>query len=280
MLCRKLRPKAKWGFYGLPLNAMNDCQNVTGKPGAPKSCGYLAAGSDADELRRAAEVTQLPVWRASTALFPSIYLATPFRNRSVTVAEAYIDSTVSESVKVAALAASADGLENPIPVFPYAWDHYHAGVHVLPKESLVANMQVSKQAGARGVVWWGSGRVAGNATYWAWFKSVEGLSRVLPKPSRRLLMARLLRSRYRPLRRRRAGGIGVRAESARSAVANESRRVQYARPFSAPVVCSGLAAGVRGGGRGQGRALPPAAAKANYCVLYSYFCTTYAMAEV
>lgn len=174
MLCRKLRPKAKWGFYGLPLNAMNDCQAVTGKPGAPKSCGYSAAGSEARELRRAAEVTQLPIWRASTALFPSIYLATPFRNLPVSVAEAYVDSTVSESVKVAALAASADGLENPVPVFPYAWDHYHAGVHVLPKESLVANMQVSKRAGARGVVWWGSGRVAGNATYWAWFKRVEG----------------------------------------------------------------------------------------------------------
>ena len=174
VLCRKLRPNAKWGFYGLPLNAMNGCQNVTNKKGAPKSCGYLGKDSEADELRRAAELTQLPIWRASTAMFPSIYLATPFRNHPVSVAEAYIDSTVSESVKVAALAASIDGLESPIPVFPYAWDHFHAGKHLLPKESLVASMQVSKQAGASGVVWWGNDRVAGNATYWTWFKSTEG----------------------------------------------------------------------------------------------------------
>lgn len=173
-LCRKLRPKAKWGFYGLPLKATNGCPDVTGKPGAPTSCGYLGNDADAVMYRHAVEVTQLPIWRASSALYPSIYLPTQFLTLPNSVTEAFIDSTVVESVKVAAMAAVTDKLNDPIPVFPYAWDHYHEGIHLLTDDSLKANMQVSKNAGAQGVVWWGSSHDADNETYWSWFKTTEG----------------------------------------------------------------------------------------------------------
>ena len=134
----------------MPLDVKNNCANVNGSHGASKSCGYLGTDATAAMYRQQAEVLQLPIWQASTALYPSIYLPVQYIGQPVSVAAAYIESTVVESVKVAAMAAAGTSHEaatTPIPVFPYAWDHYHSGIHTLPKSSLVANLNVSMMGG-------------------------------------------------------------------------------------------------------------------------------------
>jgi len=168
LLCRKIRPRAKWGFYGLPENWSSKCTagNVT-----TAGCGY--DGKNSSEIRAQAENTQLDIWKASSALFPSIYLPDNFRgNPHATVA--YIKSTVGEAMRCAAKAAAHGGETVPIPVFPYAWDHYHAGLDRLPEDEIVSCIQTSHDEGAAGVVWWGGSKQEENASYWKWFSSVEG----------------------------------------------------------------------------------------------------------
>jgi hypothetical protein len=53
--CRAMRPRARWGFYGLPLGRVDP--------------GDASATSMAEQ-----RVRQLPIYRASTAIFPSVYL--------------------------------------------------------------------------------------------------------------------------------------------------------------------------------------------------------------
>ena len=159
------------------MDVKNNCANVNGSHGASKSCGYLGTDATAAMYRQQAEVLQLPIWQASTALYPSIYLPVQYIGQPVSVAAAYIESTVVESVKVAAMAAAGTShvaATTPIPVFPYAWDHYHSGIHTLPKSSLVANLNVSMKSGATGLVWWGGSKQAENKSYWKWFENVEG----------------------------------------------------------------------------------------------------------
>jgi hypothetical protein len=164
------------------MNVNHGCELVNGTHGAPKSCGYLGTDATAVMYRSQVEKLQLPIWKASTALYPSIYLPTQYIGLPVSVAAAYMKSTVAESVKVAAMAAAAETetethvLALPIPVFAYAWDHYHSGIHTLPKSSLVATMNISFESGASGVVWWGGTKQANNKSYWEWFENVEGPS--------------------------------------------------------------------------------------------------------
>ena len=170
--CRALRPRARWGFYGLPQAAFGGCVGS----GAAMRCGF--DGPDGAALRQQAEVRQLPIWRASDALFPSIYIPHSMAGKPDNVS-AYIHSTVGEAVRCARLGgAAADGVVvAPKPVFPYGWDHFHAPPSPpsrVPTPFLLAQLQHSADAGAAGVVMWGSGVQASNASYWAWYMEEAG----------------------------------------------------------------------------------------------------------
>lgn len=160
--CKQIRPKAKWGFYGLPLGFTRPCSGS----GMGMGCGY--DGPTGATLRQQAEVKQLPIWKASTALYPSIYISDALRGNASWV-RAYIANTIVESVHCAALAA-----DPPLPVYAYGWDHYHAGVLELDAADLKATLEVSAANGASGVVWWGSSSATSNSSYWSWFSAIEG----------------------------------------------------------------------------------------------------------
>ena len=55
----------------------------------------------------------LPIWRASTALFPSIYISSPV------TARVHVESTIALSIHIAEEAA--DSGQRRIPVFPFSW---------------------------------------------------------------------------------------------------------------------------------------------------------------
>lgn len=167
--CRALRPRARWGFYGLPQAAFGDCAGS----GASMRCGF--DGPNGAALRQRAEVAQLPIWQASDAIFPSIYIPHSMAGKPDNVS-AYIRSTVGEAVRCARLAGTANGVA-PKPVFPYGWDHFHAPPSPpvrVPTSFLLAQLQHSADAGAAGVVMWGSGEQANDASYWAWYMEEAG----------------------------------------------------------------------------------------------------------
>eukprot|EP00040_Diaphanoeca_grandis_P022370 m.120001 g.120001 ORF g.120001 m.120001 type:complete len:390 (-) comp28780_c0_seq1:257-1426(-) len=120
-LCSKLRPNALWGFYGMP-----------------------GATFPSEKM--------LPVWEASGALFPSIYLESPIG------AEIMIGSAVSAAVKVAEKIKPAGGYR--IPVYPFAWECYHSGKELLSPANLKAELLSPYSFGADGLVIWGSTSVA------------------------------------------------------------------------------------------------------------------------
>ena len=153
---RKLRPKAKWGFYGLPENFLQPCSGS----GTDTKCSY--DGPDAATYR-AESAGQAKVWAASTALYPSVYLSTGLEGKP-DEAEAYLTAVVAEGVRCGTMAGGA-----PLPVYPYAWHYYHDGKEILPVSEVVATLEASAAAGASGVVMWGGsavGRQNASAPYW------------------------------------------------------------------------------------------------------------------
>ena len=111
---RRLRPNASgYGYYGLPENDY--------WPGYPDA--NLSKANDA----------MLPVWKASSAIYVSLYL--PYKSGTdVSLArnQQYIDGVLTEASRVAEL------VQPPLPVVPYAWYRYHegepSGLQLLTKE--------------------------------------------------------------------------------------------------------------------------------------------------
>ena len=81
---RALRPKAKWGFYGLPENFLTPCSGA----GADIKCSYDGPSA---ATYRAQSARQAKVWAASTALFPSVYLSQDLEGKP-DEAQAYLDA--------------------------------------------------------------------------------------------------------------------------------------------------------------------------------------------
>lgn len=67
---------------------------------------YVHIGSNTSKL--------LPIWKASTALFPSIYISSP------ETAKVVVESTIALSIKMAEQAAAPD--KRRIPVYPFGWE--------------------------------------------------------------------------------------------------------------------------------------------------------------
>ena len=91
--CKKIRPNAKWGFYGLPLNGAS-CVGA----GVNTKCGYDMPVYG-KILKEYAE-QQMPIWEASDILYPSIYVPTPMMGEDEKM-KAYITSTVNETIRLA-----------------------------------------------------------------------------------------------------------------------------------------------------------------------------------
>ena len=144
-----LRPNALWGFYGMPRGAVGP-RNAT----------------NATQAALAAARKMLPVWQASGALFPSIYLedtpSSAFDRRQ------RLNTTVKVAVATAEMVREAEGATTPeeprrMPVYPFTWEcyeHYHAHGHThsafLMHADAVLEFQAPYEAGADGIIIWGA----------------------------------------------------------------------------------------------------------------------------
>ena len=155
-LCRALRPRAKWGLYGYPQEAIYD------------------VGNSSSPMTAFAE-RQLPIFRESSALFPSIYLPSGSHGKVFPWMTAeYYRRWVKGIVQQTVLLSKAVGRP---PVFPFAWSKYHNGSTLLTAEDAVTEFVVPKEAGADGLVWWGgneAGRPEDTAKFWQHTATVTG----------------------------------------------------------------------------------------------------------
>ncbi|MCB9211861.1 MAG: hypothetical protein H6609_21060 [Ignavibacteriales bacterium] len=131
-LCKKLRPKAKWGYYGYPTRFspwrykehIKDIQNMNDN-----------------------ELSWL--WKESDALFPSIYSYNQDDHID------YIAENIKESVRISKV------FGNNIPVLPFTWYRYHpdsknsTGLQFLSKEHLGQIFNIPAEYGASGLIMYG-----------------------------------------------------------------------------------------------------------------------------
>ena len=153
--CIGIRPKARWGYYGLPKRGHDG-----GQANRPPWSDYAEK--------------QLPIFEASRALYPSIYLHvedTPEEN------EQMVRNLLNETLTLASHVERVTGRRPP--VLPYAWEFYgdRGCCALLGDADLETSLALPKELGAQGVVIWGSLHMA-NATvqqeYWRYFKEKTG----------------------------------------------------------------------------------------------------------
>eukprot|EP01084_Bolivina_argentea_P273070 465070_1 len=143
-LCKSIRPNARWGFYGMPMNIYGPCTGV----GDNMQCGY--SDPNGGELYRNYSDQQIPIWKASDALYPSIYLELGY---SFDWNKAYINNTIIESLRCA-----KNGNISDILVYPYIWQKYKDTDTFLKLDDLNSSIQLPYNLGAEGLVLWGNSK--------------------------------------------------------------------------------------------------------------------------
>jgi hypothetical protein len=150
-----LRPKALFGFYGMPRGAIGSRADPT-----------------AAKARALADArTMLQVWQASGALFPSTYLGDapapdPVRKHRLT-------QTVEVAVAVAEMVRATEGTARRMPVYPFAWECYehHTANNdsspFLTHTDAVIELLSPYDAGADGLIVWGATIEAQGGAHWS-----------------------------------------------------------------------------------------------------------------
>ncbi|KAI4786351.1 hypothetical protein KUCAC02_037174 [Chaenocephalus aceratus] len=134
------RPSRRWGFYLLPDCFNYDWQkrDYTGK------CSKKVQNQN-DQL--------MWLWKASTALFPSVYLHLSTRNSPK--AALFVRNRVLEALRVAALPKRS----YTVPIYVYSRPLYRDQTEIFQsKTDLVSTIGESAAVGASGVVMWGGVR--------------------------------------------------------------------------------------------------------------------------
>ena len=135
-LCRALRPRARWGYYGYPQPFVFD--------------GYDTANGPT--LRALNDQLQ-PLWDASDVLLPSIYLA-QWHASAATLAKmnaAQINTTMRESVRL------QKQTKHRPDIWPFMYSYYNSNRQnvTLTAEDTVASIAFPYALGATGLVVWG-----------------------------------------------------------------------------------------------------------------------------
>ena len=163
-LCRQLRPAAHWGYYGLP-----GC--YTGVSPAPSTQCIASVRTRNDALA--------PLWRASSGLYPSVYIE-PNNARYPWLRSArYVTSEIEEARRVRAelvlggidsaeagvatgvpTATSAPGEQLPVVAFTW-YDLFNTSDTslwhpMLNATDLATEFDTPATAGADGIIVWGS----------------------------------------------------------------------------------------------------------------------------
>ncbi|XP_069085976.1 hyaluronidase-4-like [Pleurodeles waltl] len=139
LLAQHMRPNGLWGYYLFP-----DCYNYDYKEHPDTYTGRCP------DIESARNDLLLWLWKASSALFPSIYL--DYILKSSPNALKFVHHRVNEAMRVASMAKN----EYAIPVFVYSRPFYSYTFHVLSEADLINTIGESAALGAAGVVLWGS----------------------------------------------------------------------------------------------------------------------------
>ncbi|TNM88762.1 hypothetical protein fugu_005016 [Takifugu bimaculatus] len=161
---KNLRPNQLWGFYLFP-----DCYNHDYRRTLEN---YTGRCPDVEVVRN--DKLQ-PLWRESTALFPSIYMGTVLR--SSPSGRQFVRNRVKEGMR---LASSGDGLARP--VFVYTRPTYANSLEPLTETDLVSTVGESVALGAAGIIMWG------DAAYASSRASCSNLSVYLQNPLSQYLL--------------------------------------------------------------------------------------------
>lgn len=141
---KSLRPNQLWGFYLFP-----DCYNHDYRRTVEN---YTGRCPDVEVARN----EQLKwLWTESTALFPSVYMATVLKSSAS--GRQFVRNRVKEGMR---LASSGDGLARP--VFVYARPTYANSLELLTEADLVSTIGESVALGAAGIILWGESTYAGS----------------------------------------------------------------------------------------------------------------------
>lgn len=129
ILLRKLRPNAKWGYYGFPL-----CFNYT-----PRNLKATCTPSVRDNNNR-----NRWLFSASTSIYPSLYL----KHKNMTEYDRlrFMQGRLDE----------ANRIKEGKPVYPFIWFKYFDNKEFLKNSDMINALVVPRKMGSQGVIIWGS----------------------------------------------------------------------------------------------------------------------------
>lgn len=149
-----LRPKTLWGFYGMPRGSVGP-RNAT----------------DARARALAAARTMLPVWQASGALFPSVYLNAAPAPEAIRAHR--LNATVEVAIAAAEMVREAEGgAARRMPVYPFAWECYEQHEALNGSKPFLTHFDATMELispyneGADGLVVWGATVEAQGGANW------------------------------------------------------------------------------------------------------------------
>ena len=120
-LCRSMRPRALWGFYGFPGNYYTPCVNASSPT---PQCGYRHPV--AGPVLRAQNNRMSAIISASAALYPSIYLDAGMNTTAAAPVNAdYMAGAVEEALR---LAVASSPPAPPPSVRAFAKPSYRDGI--------------------------------------------------------------------------------------------------------------------------------------------------------
>ena len=146
-VCREVRPRARWGFYGFPNSEFYPCDN--------QGCGYssLRAGRT---LRGRNDLLQ-PLWDEVDVILPSIYMQilpgnTPSSSRNAYINHGMVNNTVTEALRL-----SKNSRQPPPAVFAFMYSFYNSQTQnvTLTAADTKASVEIPYYLGADGLVVWG-----------------------------------------------------------------------------------------------------------------------------
>lgn len=148
-LCRSLRPRAFWGYYGRP-----GCYTGLDVASDPPAC-------DASVQVRNDALHEL--WAAGSALFPSVYIG-PNRKYPAERTPAFVEGEIGEALRLRA----KFGLDS-LPVVAFTWYDLFNGTNesnwrpMRNATDLSTEFVTPRRAGADGIIVWGAGEDASTA---------------------------------------------------------------------------------------------------------------------
>ncbi|KAI5712594.1 hypothetical protein M8J75_009692 [Diaphorina citri] len=129
VLLRKLRPKAKWGYYGFPL-----CFNYTPRNQKPQCTPSVRDNNDRNHW----------LFSASTSLYPSLYVKQA--NMTEFDRMRFMQGRLDETNRIKA----------GKPVYPFIWFKYFDNKDFLKDSDMINALIIPKKMGTNGVIIWGS----------------------------------------------------------------------------------------------------------------------------